>query len=300
MAQSDCDLIGGISGAELAVEQFDFGEGITISRTYAHLMAPIMMAFKRPEPGKAHPPPWMAENGGFGFDITIQLVVPRTFIFPNGFNRLNTIWWFAALIRLRAVPFALLPVVSSERFADAPNLSHEVDLWPMEVDTRRLKLIENANNIINEDDLDWIRVHWRHAASLMNQSSEFRLLVQAFDQSTFVRYPALAMVSLWGAIEGLFSPARAELRFRVSASIAAYLEPPSDRRLTLQKQVAKLYDARSVAAHGGSDISLDALCNTYALVRRLILAIIDKGRVPTREDLEVCLFVNRATNSSPI
>jgi hypothetical protein len=38
------DLYGGLAGAELPVEQYYLGRGITLSKTYAHLMAPFMMA----------------------------------------------------------------------------------------------------------------------------------------------------------------------------------------------------------------------------------------------------------------
>jgi hypothetical protein len=49
----------------------------------------------------------------------------------------------------------------------------------------------------------------------------------------------------------MFSPARSLLKLRVSALIASYLEPPGASRQLLQQHVARLYDARSVAAHGG-------------------------------------------------
>ena len=42
---SEIDLYAGISGARLEVETFDLGYGVSISQTYAHLMAPFLVAF---------------------------------------------------------------------------------------------------------------------------------------------------------------------------------------------------------------------------------------------------------------
>ena len=60
MSLADHDLFGGLSGASLTVDRYDLGSGIVISRTFAHLMAPFVMAFAPAEPGKPHPAPWRA------------------------------------------------------------------------------------------------------------------------------------------------------------------------------------------------------------------------------------------------
>ena len=70
MAKPTFDLYAGVSGLELAEESFDLGDGVVLSRTYAHLMAPFVMAFKRPaEHDQPHPGPWKSLGGGFAFDI---------------------------------------------------------------------------------------------------------------------------------------------------------------------------------------------------------------------------------------
>ena len=67
----------------------------------------------------------------------------------------------------------------------------------------------------------------------MHESEEFNLLMQALDQSLFARSVELALLSLWGALEAVFSPGRNELRFRVTALIATFLEPPGQERETV-------------------------------------------------------------------
>ena len=290
MSLKEFELYGGLAGAELPVEQYNLGRGITLSKTFAHLMAPFMMAFGRPEPGEPHPAPWRAAKGGFGFDVLSQIHVPREFAPPNWFDRLNTVWWFVALLRFRASPYLVVPVVASGAFAKAVRDDENIHFWPMEVENRLLMIERNASREITVDALDWIKRHWWDAGVLMNRSGEFNLLFQACAQCIFARHPSLALLSLWGALEGVFSPAKTELRFRISSNIAAFLELPGSGRLELQKKVAKLYDARSQAAHGGCDVPADALSDTYALTKRVIEKVVEANHVPTREDLDAALF----------
>jgi hypothetical protein len=71
----DGDLHAGISNIVLEPEAFDLGEGVTIRKTYAHLMAHFLMAFASPPPSSFHPGPWKATKGtaSFAADITADL-----------------------------------------------------------------------------------------------------------------------------------------------------------------------------------------------------------------------------------
>ena len=90
----------------------------------------------------------------------------------------------------------------------------------------------------------------------------------------------------------MFSPAKAELRFRVSANIAAFLEAPGPGRLELQKKVAKLYDSRSQAAHGGTDLPETALADTYALTKRVLTNVIETITCPRGRISDASLFAS--------
>jgi hypothetical protein len=102
--------------------------------------------------------------------------------------------------------------------------------------------------------------------------------------------PSLALLTLWGALENLFSPAKQELRFRVSANIASYLEVPGTSRLDLHKKLLKLYDARSTAAHGTGKQLGSALAETQEVVRRVIYKMLETLHVPSKEELDGILF----------
>jgi len=283
------DVFGGLTGPALPVEEFAFGQGITISRTFAHLMAPFLMAFSPAEPGKAHPAPLRAAKGGFGFDIVMQLHIPADFQDDEWFDRLNTIWWFTALLRFVASPSILAAAVADRPFHDGSSAS-DIEIIPIEVESRRLLISRQDAPELTVDHLEWVKKVWHPAGKLMRESPAFNTLFQASDQALFARTPSLALLSLWGALEALFSPARAELRFRVSLNISAFLEKPGATRLALQKKIAKLYDARSAAAHGSANTQPDELIETFVLVKRVLAEILDRNEVPSRDELEKLLF----------
>ncbi|MBX9652038.1 hypothetical protein K2Y11_00320 [bacterium] len=290
MELNEIDIFGGLSGPRLSADAFDFGCGISISRTYSHLMAPFIMAFTAPGRNGFHPGPWRAAKGGFSFDIHAQIYVPKDFQPSEWFDRLNTVWWFVALLRFRATPFALVPVVANAPFTIPNDDMSEVHFWPIEVAPRYLIVGENGSNEITVDDLEWIKRYWWQAGKLMNRSHEFNLLFRARDQCMFMQDSNLALVSLWGALEGIFSPARTELRFRVSANIAAFMEPPGRARMDLQKQVAKLYDARSQAAHGAPNIPDEAFRESNSLTKQVLTKMIESNNTPNREELDAALL----------
>ena len=72
--------------------------------------------------------------------------------------------------------------------------------------------------------------------------------------------------------------------------IAAYLKPPGPERTAQHKKVLKLYDARSVAAHGSPKHSSDDLLASLELLRNVIIKMIEARKVPTKEELEGLLF----------
>ena len=131
------DLYAGLSGVSLVPSRFDLGHGILISQTYAHFMAPFLMAFAPPAPGKHHPGPWKSARGGLGIDITAELFLPLSYRSEH-LDRLNTIWWIVSLLRLRVGASVFVPVVSSERLSSIPSIAQEPELLPIEIHFQRL------------------------------------------------------------------------------------------------------------------------------------------------------------------
>jgi hypothetical protein len=241
----------GFSNVTLSVDAFELGHGLSLRPTYAHLMAPHMMAFSPAQAGKPHPPPWRAAKGGFAYDITVELAVPIGVDLPGGLSVQDTIWWIAALLRIAGHPYLPVPVISDISFSQIAGLRSEPDLHPFEITLRILHAGDPEIQKL-EDDLVWIREKWSIGAKLLKDNPTFFSAVRAFDFCTVEGRRSLSLLSVWGAIEELFAPSAGELRFRVSSNIAAYLEPPGQKRFALFKEILKLYDVRSRAAHTSS------------------------------------------------
>ncbi len=278
----------GLTGLKLDFDQLEFGKGIVLRRTYAHLMAPYLMAFAPAPLGKHHPGPLKPAGGGGGFDIVAELALP-VMSEHTPVSNLSIGKVFVALMRLWASPSISAPVVSSGSFSDGATDSR-ANFTPLEVGDRYFRLQATGLEVITRDHLEWVRVNWEKALALLAKHAEVRLALEAIDRGQFIQNQALILVSLWGALEALFSPAKNELRFRVSANIASFLEPPGEARLALHKRTLSLYDARSSAAHGAHKSDTAAILGSFELLRRVLIKMLSEQHVPTKEELERRLF----------
>jgi len=280
----------GLSGLTMAVDAIELGDGLVLRKTYAHLMAPLIMAFQPAPPDRHHPGPWKTVHGGQGFDVTAEIFVP----IKNGkeqHNAVDVAETITFLVRIFIDPAVTMSVLSNHSvslIASVPD--RQANLIPLEVSRRYFPLCAEDGRATVES-LEWIKRRWQLTHKYVCESSEFALAVEAFsNKAQFQDNSALILVSLWAALEALFSPSTSELRFRVSAPIAAYLESPGTERAALQKEVAKLYDKRSSAVHGVPKHDQDDVVSTLLLLRRVLMTIIENGKIPTKEELEAKLF----------
>lgn len=290
MIESPTRLYAGLSHVNYSGEPFDLGHGVVLKSTYAHLFAANMMAFGRATKGKPHPAPWRAARGGFGYDVEIELAVPTSQKLPGGLNGEDAVWLIAALLRLAQYAYLMVPVISDVSFSDAATSKQEPLLRPFEIEPRILHAGDKELSHLKIEDLSWVKSVWPRTADLMRTCAPLNMALRAADACTVRGSPASALLTAWGALEELFAPARAELRFRVSAHIAAYLEPVGPKRLQLFKTVADLYNARSKAAHTAQDAEVTALVQSFVILRNALIRMIDQGAVPTQVDLERRLF----------
>jgi hypothetical protein len=251
-------------------------------------MRPLLLAFAPAQTGVAHPGPWKSLPGHSGHDVTIELHISSAYDESETFDSLNVAWWIVSLLRLRTASRLLAPFVSFAEFSDLKESIEDKNAFSLETGRTRIAIGESKNPTI--EDLDWLKLHWQDAARTMTSNNAFNLAYQAIDQGAFSGDTNLYLLSIWSALEALFSPDKAELRFRVSSLIAAYLEPAGRERLSLQKEIAKLYDARSAIVHGTSKTSPEVLIATHQIARTVLLKMIDDGTVPTKTQLEERLF----------
>jgi hypothetical protein len=281
-------IFGGISGAKLPIDEYDLGEGACLKATYAHVMAPFLMAFSPAEKGKPHPAPWSAVNGGMGYDVHIELKIDSNGN-PEWLVGTQALWWIVALLRLRGSWTLWVPVFADRPFQETAKVNNS-RLYPYEMATRGIISGANEPVVLSLDDLLWVSQTWKRAAFLFHRERSFAQAFQAFDHSTTIRSASLGLLTLWAALEHLFAPSKQELRFRVSASIASYLEPVGSDRMQLHKKLLKLYDERSLAAHSANNVEAEAASETFEIMKVILLKMISEDRVPSREHIEKLLF----------
>lgn len=279
----------GLSGIRMEDASIDLGHGVLLTRTYAHLMAPYVMAFAPALPGRPHPGPWKAALGGTGIDVTAQLMVPGTAA-SDDTPPLRIARTIVFLIRLWNTPEVVISVLATHDFGELKDLPDNVArIVPYDTRERHFPL-RSPDGPVTGEGAEWVKTHWQATLSLAGSSSEFRYAMDAMDAGQFIPNGALTLVSLWGALEAMFAPSAGELSFRVSSLLAAYLEPPGPGRIALQKTVARLYGRRSKAAHGRPDHGDDDLLDTFSLLRRVLIKMVEARSVPGREQLEAMLL----------
>lgn len=282
-------LYAGLSGLELEEESYELGEGVVLRQTYAHQFAPFMLSAGKPTQGEPHPGPWWPANGGFAFDITAELFVPAELSKKYG-EAIDIARLLVFLLRLGVTPSVTMPVIANASFSALSKMGDgDVILQPFEIETRHFALSTEIGAVPKEAAI-WVKERWPIAHKLRNEHAEFSLAIDALDSGQFVKQSALTIVSLWAALESLFSPSNTELAFRVSALISAFLEDPGESRLARQKAIAKLYSKRSAAAHGKPTHDQKNLLDSFNLLREVLTRMLDEGKVPSKESLEARLF----------
>lgn len=281
-------IYAGVSHVDIEGDAFDLGDGVTVSKVYSHLMAPFILALRPAKPGEPHPGPWKHLPDGLSFDITAEIRVPEKTPIDHE-NTLEVAKTVLFLIRLGINPEAALPVFSNHSFKDLASLPDDVTrLLPFEVMPKHFPL--TSPGTLNARSMEWVKTRWKTVMRLTKSHPEFALAREAIDQGQYVNNSALALVSLWAAFEALFAPSPSELRFRVSALMATYLEPPGAARSAMQKKIASLYDKRSAAAHGMPKHKDEDLLESFILMQRVLGKIIEDGSIPSKVALEASLF----------
>lgn len=287
------NIYAGLSGFKLPIEKFNFGNGIVLSKTYAHVFGPYMAAFKEAEQGKPHPAPWKAVGGGVAFDIWLELALPKDITIFKNIDRLNTIWIIVALIRIKVLPFLRVPVISNFKFEDIASMKEEASFYPIETQQNNLFLGIIKSYTYDEDQLEWIREYLEAVGNLFEKSEKYQTALLALDRAITETRFSMALMTLWGALEQLFSPDdKQELSYRISLNIACYLKQKGEERLSLFKSIRKLYAARSKAAHGNPTEDAEEFIQTYNLLKETFIKMTIENQVPTQSTFEKLIMID--------
>jgi hypothetical protein len=281
-------LYAALRGAGIDVPSFELGHGVVLSRVDAYLPASFLTGILPLVPEVNQPALRRLAAQGPGLDVSAQLFIPETFHPHRWLDRVNTVWWMLTLLRLRGTPEVQVPLLSSEPFSGTPRTDAGVGFWPVEIEGRCLPFEPDAPRRISADDLLWIEAHWFPAGRLVVRNTPFNGAVKALDKAYSTAQPAASVAALWESLESLFgeeggpSPG-------VPGNVASFLTPEGSSRAALREGVSRLYEARS-AADVGHEPPEGFLAETYAIVKRVFLKIVEENRVPTREEIEAGRF----------
>lgn len=230
-------------------------------------------------------------KGGFSFDITIELRIGEGRN-PAGFSVVETATWIVALLRLGFAPYLTAPVTIDMPFSEAARSEVEPTITPLEVQDRNFFRSDERSEEIPRGELDWLKDTWHSSAELAQANPQLLTGVLAWDSCRARTRVSQSLLTIWGALEQLFAPSYGELRHRVAANIAAYLEPRGPERLATYKQVLKLYDARSTAAHSTKDVDRNMMLESWVLLRNALMKMISEHHVPSQSDFERLLYAD--------
>ena len=281
-------LYAGLTGITMETEEFDFGNGAVLRKTYAHLFSPWMMAFSPAPEGGHHPTPWRSVRGGSALEIGMELELSNLNfdIWPSVDEKLEL---FVLLLRLICVPTIVVPVKLDMPIQEAGKQANPfIQLF----ETEALVVVQSPTDEmpIHKENLDWFKENWLEIAKLIRANPLLLASIEIYDDCRLRRHTSHSMLAIWGALEHLFSPSKTELRHRVSSNIAAFLEPRGEKRLEKYKEVLKLYDQRSTAAHTTTSIQPQHFMESWMLLRNVLLKIVLEMKVPAQADFENALF----------
>lgn len=291
MIPKNINLYAGLSGCSLGPKQFYFSQDIIISRTYAKLILPFLTLFEKPTKEKPFGGYMRHGGGGFDFIINNQIFLSNKIKLPKNYDLINIGLLFTFLLRFHANSDVILVLYSDSPFIKGKIPGHNMNLWPIEIEPNRMRFSEkDKKNLITKKTLEWIKKHWITCANLMNNEPKFKLAFSIFSRCNFLQSTSIALLSLWGALESIFSPSKTEIGFRISSNIAVFLEDAGKDRFDLQKYIAKLYNARCHAAHGSSKKSEKSFLETYSIMKSVLIKIIENNHVPTTKELNEQMF----------
>ncbi len=289
----------GLSGVEFEADYFDFGHGIHLKKTYAFVFAPYLVAFKKPlGPGEPSPGPWKVVSGGQSRYINYELYVPVEFEMSTWFDRVNTAWWILSLLRLKGSSLLIGSVISNYSFTSIGKFDLNANFITVEFNNDQMPIDSDVKKVISISDLNWVKDYWYSAGMLFRDNENFSNAYRAIDRSVHESRPSLSLVTIWGALERLFADFKQELNYRVSLNVSSFLEPIGDGRQSLFKRVKKLYESRSKAAHGRANEDYHDYKESYILLKRSLMKMIEQNHVPTMTDIEDIILRNKTSTGA--
>ncbi|MGA0571022.1 hypothetical protein ACO2Q9_09915 [Variovorax sp. VNK109] len=274
-------LYAAVGGLELPQPEFELFPGLRLRQTYCRVIAPYLMAYAPPaRPELPHPGPWTAlGEGGLTVHAELELAANTESL---GFDRLNTVWFTVALLRLRLGQPLRVPVVADRPFSEIANHPDISNLVAIEL---QVPLVRTAPlRAPTEEDLRWVRINLEAAATLM-KDPVFNRALQTLDRAVSIANPGAGIVIAWAAIEALLRPGQQRITEKVCKALATMLHPPGSARDRAYTDIAASYEARGGAAHAGRMPDSKQFIAAFSLARSALMTSIEHGALPSVDEL---------------
>ena len=216
-------------------------------------------------------------------DVEIEIELQEA-VQPTGFDRLNTLWWTLALLRLSTGAKLRMPALSNTSFTSIARSSFEPMLWPIETLPSQYLTVPDPPGIIRQEHLVWVREAFIPGSLLMNVQA-FGRAFQTFDGAIWAHSPGSAIIVIWAALETLIQPGRNQTTKKLASSLAVLLELPGPGRDRLFQLLTSLYNARGGSAHASYSPNSQQLMSSFDIARRSFIACINNRKVPNSAKL---------------
>jgi hypothetical protein len=251
------------------------------------------LAFAPAKKGKPSPAPWRtvdANDEAVAVDLLAELSVPESSDPADPTLHIDWASWITLLLRLVTKDVVTITLVSPVDSRGLRDGRAEATL------SERIPAVL-ARSIVTVEMANWIALNWYPSFNLNYNDAVLYAFAALYHSHRSSK--ALGMVSVWAGLERIFSTKDAELKYRVCTNLAAFLEPPGESRYRLFKQLAKLYDDRSKAAHGSPMKNPNAYEESVGIASRALLRIVETKSVPDKDYLERELLAPHAEPNEP-
>lgn len=196
-------------------------------------------------------------------------------------------WWIICALRVRAGLDFLVPVAANNSWSVISGLPDNSCKFSFIEDIPRAIRVQPKQSKITKKDLNWVEENLMTITKLLEKPN-FRLATMSLTTYNHHADKRMCAAALWSGIESLFN-INAELTYRLSAYVAAFLYKRGDKRLAAYKKNKKLYATRSQIVHGASmqdEDLLNHIQETRTVLCECLRTIIKNKKIPTNEDLD--------------
>ena len=206
---------------------------------------------------------------------------------------LTAAYWSVTLFRLRSGGSILVPAYADRSWDHIAAVTDGSCVMRLLEDVPKAHFFP-ATAPLDGHDLEWVDSNWTKTGLLYNADARFSVALDAYTSHHLQESPRMVCASVWAGLEAIVG-AQTETTFRLALYLSAMLEQQGPARLEMFRRLTKEYAVRSLAVHGGRLSPTKIQSNIlYAreLLRRLLIWLIERGTVPSKEEVERLLLTN--------